>query len=67
MNSGYAKGIVVPEGMRLLHFGERIEKGDLFMADTLDDPMPVEACVGMTVEETPFVAVFRKEAPCSTS
>ena len=66
MITGYGQGITVPEGQRLVHPSEQIKEGDTFMADVLDEPMPVEATVGLIIADTPFIAVFRKE-PCSTS
>jgi hypothetical protein len=60
----YGKGIVAPAGQRLLRQHEVMEKGDTFMADVLDEPIPVEATIGLRVEDTPFIGVFRpvKEA-----
>jgi hypothetical protein len=61
MNRFYGKGIEVPTGKRLLHGHEQIQSGDEFMADCLDEPMPVDSTIGLRVEETPFVAVLRRK------
>jgi hypothetical protein len=68
MNVFYAKSIAVPDGWELVPRSGRIEQGDTFMASIEDEPVECVDTVGMWIEETPFVAVFRrKEAPCSTS